>query len=118
MELAYGDDVVDRIVEQCSQVDTGARNIDHIINGTLLPEVSTRILEQMAEGDLPHTLHIGLDDRGRFAYAFGDRDVVEIVPDGRESALDDIADGADDAPDGPDGDDAPGDDDAPDGAGA
>ncbi len=96
MSLSVDPAVVQAISDRCTEVETGARNIDHIINATLLPQVSTRILEQMAEGDLPHTLHVGLDERGRFDYTFGDRDVVEIAPDGREGALDD-------APEDPDG---------------
>ncbi|MCL5270481.1 MAG: hypothetical protein M1457_08020, partial [bacterium] len=57
--------------QRCTEVETGARNIDHILNGTLLPMVSTRILEQMAAGPLPSSLHLGLDEAGGFALQFG-----------------------------------------------
>ena len=32
------------------QVDTGARNIDHILRASLLPQMSVAILERIAEG--------------------------------------------------------------------
>jgi len=31
-------------------VDSGARNIDHILTGSMLPELSARLLARMAEG--------------------------------------------------------------------
>lgn len=81
MTLVVDPAVVKAIADRCTEVESGARNIDHIINSTLLPQVSTRILEQMATGDLPHSLRVGLDERGRFAYAFGDRERAPAVPE-------------------------------------
>ena len=80
MTLTIDPAVVKAIADRCTEVETGARNIDHIINSTLLPQVSTRILEQMATGDLPHRLHLSLDERGRFAYSFSDRERAPAVP--------------------------------------
>jgi len=37
MRLTYGDAVVEEIAKRCTEVETGARNIDHIVNATLLP---------------------------------------------------------------------------------
>ena len=46
----YDDAVVDAIAARCTEVDSGARNIDNILTGTILPEVSGHVLERMAEG--------------------------------------------------------------------
>ena len=46
----YDEAVVDAITARCTEVDSGARNIDNILTGTVLPEVSGHVLERMAEG--------------------------------------------------------------------
>ncbi len=48
--LEYTDNVVDAIAARCTEVDTGARNVDKILNKTLLPELSSEFLNAMAEG--------------------------------------------------------------------
>lgn len=70
MTLGYTDAVVDRIVEQCVQVDTGARNIDHILRGSLMPQLSTEILTRMTEGDLPERCEVGIGDDEAFTFSF------------------------------------------------
>jgi len=70
MEMEIDDSVVQTISDRCTEVETGARNIDHIINGTLLPQVSTQILEKMADGAVPNKLRIGVNDKSRFTYDF------------------------------------------------
>ena len=45
--------MVKHIADQCTQVDTGARNIDHILRATLLPQMSVAILERIAGAGLP-----------------------------------------------------------------
>ncbi len=72
MKLTFDDKVIDQIAARCVEVETGARNIDHIMQGTLIPRISTEILEQMTHGPLPSGLHLGLDDRGEFTYTFSD----------------------------------------------
>jgi len=42
--------VVATVVSRCHEVDSGARNIDHILTGSMLPELSSRLLARMAEG--------------------------------------------------------------------
>lgn len=42
-------ELIDSITASCTAVDTGARNIDHIINATLLPGISGVILNSLAD---------------------------------------------------------------------
>lgn len=70
MELVYTPEVVQQIADRCKEVETGARNIDHIINRTLLPEISTQILEQMGDESQPEKLQITIGDDGSFSYTF------------------------------------------------
>jgi type VI secretion system protein VasG len=70
MTFVYSDKVVDQIAARCTEVETGARNIDNIMQGTLLPRISSEILEQMTRGPLPDELSLDLDDKGEFVYRF------------------------------------------------
>jgi type VI secretion system protein VasG len=62
--------VIDQIAARCTEVETGARNIDHILSGTLLPMISTELLERMSQGPLPERLRVGIDGSGGFAIEF------------------------------------------------
>ena len=70
MAFGYDPVVVDRIAERCTQIDTGARNIDFIIDRTVLPEVSKAMLAKMTEEKMPSKLTLGMDDQGNFTYSF------------------------------------------------
>ncbi|MCC6572577.1 MAG: type VI secretion system ATPase TssH [Planctomycetes bacterium] len=71
MTLSFDDKVVEAIAARCTEVETGARNVDHILAGTLLPKISTELLEQMSKGPLPEKLTVGLDGSGDFSFTFG-----------------------------------------------
>ncbi len=70
MQFEYSDDVVERIAERCTQVDSGARNIDFIIDRTLLPEASKALLVKMTEEEMPERLILGIDELGEFTFTF------------------------------------------------
>ncbi|MDR2852057.1 MAG: type VI secretion system ATPase TssH, partial [Burkholderiaceae bacterium] len=36
--------LVEAVLARCTEVDSGARNVDHILNGTLLPEIAEAVL--------------------------------------------------------------------------
>jgi type VI secretion system protein VasG len=67
-ELTYGEELVDAIAGRCTEVDSGARNVDHILTQTLLPDLSGALLERMAAGEGFSKVHVGLDDAGGFRY--------------------------------------------------
>ncbi|MFN7635360.1 MAG: AAA family ATPase, partial [Acetobacteraceae bacterium] len=50
-------DVTDAIVERCREVESGARNIQTILNRTLLPELSALILARLASGGSGGSVH-------------------------------------------------------------
>ena len=54
------------VAARCTEVDTGARNVDHILTQTLLPELSGRLLERMADAQSFRAVHVSLDPQGRF----------------------------------------------------
>ena len=72
IEGSYSDELVELIASRCTEVDTGARNIDHILRATLLPMLSNRLLERMSEGPLPKKMQIGIDAEKNFTCSFSD----------------------------------------------
>jgi type VI secretion system protein VasG len=66
--LGYDEAVIATIASRCQEVESGARNVDHILTGTLLPELSREFLTRMAEGRPVQGVHIGVEGEGRFTY--------------------------------------------------
>jgi type VI secretion system protein VasG len=68
--LIWGDDAIDSIAASCTAVETGARNIDHIINDTLLPEISNILLGiVLNKKERINSIAIGINtDNGKFTY--------------------------------------------------
>jgi type VI secretion system protein VasG len=72
MKLDYTDAVVDQITRRCTEVETGARNIDYILSGNIMPKMSQEILSHMSEGGMPGRVSIGVDGEGAFTMEFGE----------------------------------------------
>jgi type VI secretion system protein VasG len=70
IDFAYEPNVVDRIAARCTQVDAGARNIDFIINRTVLPEAARALIARMTDNEIPDHMNLGIDDEGNFTYDF------------------------------------------------
>ncbi len=79
MRLSYSKAVLDCIAERCTEVETGARNIDHIMRGTILPQLSERILTMMGAGDMPTTVRLDMAKDGNFSIGFDEAAVPVIV---------------------------------------
>ena len=69
IRLAYGDAMVAEIATRCTEVESGARNVDNILTNTLLPDLSQLLLSSMAEGVRPSRITVGVGDGGRFDYS-------------------------------------------------
>ncbi len=65
-ELTWDEPLVESLAARCTERSSGARNIDHLLTQTLLPELSGRILERMARGEAFKKVHISVDELGRF----------------------------------------------------
>ncbi|MSN25154.1 MAG: type VI secretion system ATPase TssH [Geobacter sp.] len=72
MQLTYSDTLLDCITERCTEVETGARNIDHIMRGTILPQLSEKILARMGSGEMPATVRLDVAKGGDFSIGFGE----------------------------------------------
>jgi type VI secretion system protein VasG len=67
-EFSYDDAVVNEIGNRCKEVESGARNADRIITGTLLPEMSGEFLSRMAAGQPVTSVRVSIGDGGKFNY--------------------------------------------------
>jgi type VI secretion system protein VasG len=66
--FTYSDGLVDAIAGRCTEVASGARNVDHILTRTLLPEISQEFLARMASGQSVSRVHVSTDDQEAFRY--------------------------------------------------
>ena len=67
--MTYTGDVVATILDRCKEVETGARNVDHILNRSLLPALAAQFLSEMAEGAEVAGVEVSVGDDGEFQYA-------------------------------------------------
>ena len=65
----YSEKVLDHIVDQCRDPDSGGRMIDNIITNSLLPDLSRQVLGRMVSGDDITRVHVEIDE-GAFRYDF------------------------------------------------
>ncbi len=90
-ELTYSNELVAAIAARCTEVDTGARNVDHILTQMLLPELSSELLKRMAVGEGCTGIYAYLDANGEFAYRFeppiSAKETIQ-ASSGREGPLD------------------------------
>jgi type VI secretion system protein VasG len=63
------DEVTDCIANRCREVESGARDVDHILTRTLLPEISREILGRMAQGQALSRVEVRVDDKGGLRYS-------------------------------------------------
>jgi type VI secretion system protein VasG len=67
-EFSYDEALVEAVLARCTEVDSGARNVDHILNGSLLPEIAEAVLEKMAQGAAIAKIKVGASKQGQFKY--------------------------------------------------
>ncbi len=68
IELLYDTAVVDEVARRCTEVESGARNVDNILTNTMLPEISRQLLGRMAANEPMERIHVGIGADGAFVY--------------------------------------------------
>jgi type VI secretion system protein VasG len=66
--FTYSEELISEIVRRCTEVESGARNVDHILTGTLLPQVSSEMLSRMVTGTALSRVHVSADQGKGFSY--------------------------------------------------
>jgi type VI secretion system protein VasG len=68
VRLDLSESLIDEIANRCTEVESGARNIDNILTNTLLPDLSTILLQSLVEGQPPEQILVDLAEDGSFNY--------------------------------------------------
>jgi type VI secretion system protein VasG len=61
LDFTYSQNLVDHLADRCTQSDSGARLIDHLLDLHVLPLVADRLLDAMATGESLKRVHATLD---------------------------------------------------------
>ncbi len=69
MVLSYDEAVLDAIAARCTEVESGARNVDNILTNSLLPDISNQILAMMATGEQKEKITVTMGEDGAFLYS-------------------------------------------------
>ena len=69
IELTYDPAVVAEVAKRCTEVESGARNVDNILTNTMLPDISRYLLSRMAERQKPSAIRVSVADNGAFSYS-------------------------------------------------
>ena len=69
VQLTYSDELIDEVASRCTEVESGARNVDNILTNTLLPELSMLMLGRIAEGQKLEAIQVGVGEDGAFTYS-------------------------------------------------
>jgi type VI secretion system protein VasG len=64
ISFLYDEEMIESIGSRCTEVDSGARNVDHILTNTLLPEMSKEMLSRMATGEQIKEVKVALEGEG------------------------------------------------------
>jgi type VI secretion system protein VasG len=80
IELTTTQAMVDAVAARCTEVESGARNVDNILSNTLLPELSKILLASMAEGRRLTAIRVDVGGDGNFTYQTESADAGVAAP--------------------------------------
>jgi type VI secretion system protein VasG len=69
IQLVCDSALIDEIARRCTEVESGARNVDNILTNTLLPEISRQLLSRIAEGQKLESIRVDIGADGNFVYS-------------------------------------------------
>ncbi|CAN7229899.1 type VI secretion system ATPase TssH [Trinickia sp. LjRoot230] len=67
-QFSWDESLIEAVLARCTEVDSGARNVDHILNGTLLPELAQQVLGRVAQGERIERIGVRAGEDGEFEY--------------------------------------------------
>jgi len=63
---SFSEEMVEEIAKRCTAAETGARNVDHIMRGSLMPLIAKELLVAISGGEIPVALEASLAPDGNF----------------------------------------------------
>jgi type VI secretion system protein VasG len=67
-DMTFDEALVEAVLSRCTEVDAGARAVDHVLNGNLLPQVADSVLQAMVDGRSIERIRVGVSERGDFTF--------------------------------------------------
>jgi type VI secretion system protein VasG len=67
-KLNWTPELVQSVLDRCKEVETGARNVDHILSRTLLPGLAAEFLSNMAAEKQTQEVNVSVAEDGTFQY--------------------------------------------------
>jgi type VI secretion system protein VasG len=64
VSFQYNEDLIESVANRCTEVESGARNVDHILTNTLMPDISRELLSRMATGEQIKEVKVSIDGEG------------------------------------------------------
>ena len=61
-KVSYSESLIELLLSRCIEVDSGARNVDHILNSSIFPALATQILLGLAEQKMPRHIFIDVQE--------------------------------------------------------
>jgi type VI secretion system protein VasG len=68
--MACDDAVIEEVAKRCTEVESGARNVDNILSNTMLPEIARELLVRMAEETPSDRVQVGVGADGPLNYTW------------------------------------------------
>jgi len=69
LELEHAQELIDAVAARCTEVESGARNVDNILTNTMLPDMARQLLGAMAEGRKIDAIRVEVGPDGAFVYS-------------------------------------------------
>ncbi len=69
IQLTYDPAVVEEVAKRCTEVESGARNVDNILTNTMLPDISRQLLASLVEGQKLSRVNVNIGEDGTFEYS-------------------------------------------------
>ena len=93
MTLTWDEALPAALAARCTETETGARNIDAVLAGSILPTLSRRILQRMTENgnDDAAEVHMSVAENGDITISFAGGDSREAAPEADPTANEETA---------------------------
>jgi type VI secretion system protein VasG len=79
VSLGWDESVVNAIAQRCTEVESGARNVDNILTNTLLPACSRLLLTALANREVYESVRVSVGSDGDLEYAAVHRNAPKAV---------------------------------------
>ncbi|RJS14494.1 type VI secretion system ATPase TssH [Corallococcus sp. H22C18031201] len=70
VETTLAPELLDELARRCTESEMGARNMEQILQGSLMPVLSRELLQRLVSGAVPPRLHIALTAEGDWDFQF------------------------------------------------